>query len=52
LVREWLKVAGDQEVDLLDLSRRLDIQVERQAIPDNRLDGIATTRCCLPCMGT
>lgn len=41
LVRTWLGLAGTQPVDLKDLSARLDIQVDEQAIPDNRLDGIA-----------
>jgi len=41
-VRDWLGQSDDEGVDLDALSARLAIRVERQQIPDTRLDGIAT----------
>jgi Zn-dependent peptidase ImmA (M78 family) len=41
-VRGWLRLSDDEPVDLLALSKKLHISVDRQSIPDNRLDGIAT----------
>jgi Zn-dependent peptidase ImmA (M78 family) len=40
-IRDWLELGGDDHVDLNALSARLKIKVDRQSIPDSRLDGIA-----------
>ena len=41
-VREWLRLAPAQPVDLADISRRLCIGVEQIDLSDDRLDGIST----------
>ena len=42
LVREWLILATETAVDLSDISKRLNIEVRRIEILEDRLDGIAT----------
>jgi hypothetical protein len=43
IVHDWLRQSDDEAVNLDALSVRLALRVERQQIPDNRLDGIATS---------
>lgn len=41
LIQDWLKAPSNIQIDLQALSDQLQIAVHREAIPDQRLDGIA-----------